>query len=135
VSADLLPKPPAFLDRIGKAAWRRLVSALNDRGLLLADLDFGLLESWCTVYAAFVNAQEAVRKNGATFTTSTGYVGPRPEIAIAHKSRAQLKALGAELGLSTAARARMNVTALPEPGEPSLAEILLGAPVDKSEGR
>jgi P27 family predicted phage terminase small subunit len=114
VGASALPQPPTHLDAIGQAAWQRLVAALDARGLLETELDFGMLESWAATYAQWRAAQAALNKHGLTYTLKTGYVGQRPEVAIAHKSKLLLKGLSAELGLSPSARARMS---LPPPGD------------------
>lgn len=117
-----LPRAPARLSKVGQAVWRRLVAALNERGLL-ADLDFGLLESWCSTYAQWREAQAVLEEEGLTFTTPNGYIQQRPEVAIGHKAKLLLKGLSSELGLSSAARARMNVPE-PEPPHKSLSDLL-----------
>lgn len=132
--ADQLPSAPSHLDRTAKAAWVRLIDALNTAGILNHALDFGLLEIWCATYSQWITAQQALNKHGYTYTIKeTGYVGQRPEVGIVNKAKTTLKALSAELGLSTAARARLSI---PEPrpaNEPTLRDILYANAVAKIE--
>jgi len=70
--------------------------------------DVALLASYCAAYGAFVEATKALREGGLTHETTMG-VYPRAEIKIQRDAAAQMRTLGAELGLSPAARTRINV--------------------------
>lgn len=118
------PKCPAYLDRIAKREWRRVVPELDRMGLL-SGLDGGVLEAYCTAYATMVEAQGVLNREGMTYTTLTGYERLRPEAEVVFRALAQLKGFIAELGLSPSARQRFAVPSVDDDEDP-MEQLLRG---------
>jgi P27 family predicted phage terminase small subunit len=87
---------------------------------LLTVVDRAALAGYCQSYARWVQAEKVLEK-GMTFTTSTGYIQQRPEVAIAQKSLQLMKSFLIEFGLTPASRTRLSV---PEKEEDELDAIL-----------
>jgi P27 family predicted phage terminase small subunit len=56
-------------------------------------------------------------QEGLTFETPNGYIQQRPEVSIGNKAQERLLAAAKELGLTPAARARMNRNKISEKEE------------------
>lgn len=100
-------KCPAWLDVEAKKEWKRVIKELEtDEGLL--EIDLKALEGYCQSYSKWKLCEEILQREGYTFTTPNGYVQQRPEVAIANKSLADMRAWAKELGFTPASRSRMN---------------------------
>lgn len=110
-----LPACPAWLEPEAKREWRRVAPELRRLGLLTV-VDRAALAGYCQAYSRWRAAEERVRDGELTFTTQTGFVGVRPEVAIAQKSLALVRAFCHEFGLTPSARARMTVPERPADG-------------------
>jgi P27 family predicted phage terminase small subunit len=106
-----IPTRPGWLLPEAKREWNRVVPQLSALGLLTA-LDRGAIAGGCQWWAMFVDAVKDIEENGTTFTTDTGYQGPRPSVAMALKSWQQYLAFAARFGLTPSDRSRLSV---PEP--------------------
>jgi len=98
-----------------KREWARIAPELESLGLLTI-VDRAALAGYCQAYARAMQAEQRVQKKGLIFTTNTGYVQQRPEVAIAQKSWQLVRAFAAEFGLTPSSRSRIEVK---EPGEES----------------
>ena len=58
------PNPPTWLDREGKAEWRRVVPQLERAGLLAGALDRGTLTAWCRTWAQYAAVTRSVAAEG-----------------------------------------------------------------------
>lgn len=116
------PERPAEL--VGEAAreWDRLIPELEAAGLL-ATVDRGILSAYCLAVADLLAAAEAINTHGrwlmVPIQNSKGdNLGERviehPAVKTQDKASARVKTLGAELGLTPAARLRL------EGGGPSI---------------
>lgn len=110
------PKCPAWLLPEARREWRRVRPELERLGLLTV-VDGVALAGYCQSYARWREAEAAIDEHGATFTTDTGYVGVRPEVAIAQRSLQMLRAFCAEFGLTPASRGRMTLPEVADDGE------------------
>ncbi len=59
-----------------------------------------------------------IAKEGQTFVTSTGFIRPRPEIAIAKTARKEMLQIGDRFALNPEARRAMGIS-LPSPPSPA----------------
>jgi P27 family predicted phage terminase small subunit len=85
-------------------------------------VDRAALGAYCQAYARWRQAEEILDREGLIFTTHTGYIQQRPEVAIAQKSLQLMKSYLIEFGLTPSSRSKIS---LPEPErEDPFAEFL-----------
>lgn len=108
-AASTPPACPAFLMDGAKEEWGRLVPHLQTSGLL-THLDMACLASYCQAYAEWKDAIAQIAATGGPVVK--GAIGspiPNPYVAIKNNAaKTMLQAL-AQLGLSPAARSRMEI--------------------------
>jgi len=102
--------PPAWLADEGLESWNTLAPMMDDANILTA-ADVGALARYCVLLARWRAAESAIATGGATYTTGSGIVRARPEVASAATLAGHLARLEAELCLTPAARARARMTA------------------------
>lgn len=102
------PTMPDSLSTVEQAAWREFIALLEPSGVL-SPVDAPLIELMARTVVAMRKADAAIATHGPTFSTSTGYQSPRPEVGIAHKSRILLKQLLAECGATPASRSNVDL--------------------------
>lgn len=104
------PAMPADLDDDGAAEWDRLCAVCVNAGVLTL-ADRGIVELAAQAYSTFIRATRAVRVGGMTYetTNTTGgqVIKTRPEVAIASDAWRRYRAAICELGLTPAARTRV----------------------------
>ena len=105
-----IPSPPHFLSSSAKFEWKRICEALKDLNILTR-ADRAALASYCTSYARWKEAEAIVDAEGMVLVTDKGYSYQHPAVAIAQKERMLMRQYLVELGLTPAARARLNVQA------------------------
>jgi P27 family predicted phage terminase small subunit len=127
-----VPPPPPYLRGHAHAEWVRVAEELHRLGLLTS-LDLNVLGAYCHTFAVFRTAVEELDRqnlallierkhgNGGSSTISN------PLVSVAAQAGRDLVRLGAELGLSPAARTRINTA---EPDPPSKFQGLLGGDGD-----
>jgi P27 family predicted phage terminase small subunit len=115
-----IPTRPGWLLPEAKREWNRIVPELAALGLISL-LDRGAISGGCQMWAMYVQAVRDIAENGTTFTittvketagsttTTSGYEGPRPAVAIMMKSWQQYLAFCARFGLTPADRSRLSV--------------------------
>jgi P27 family predicted phage terminase small subunit len=105
-------RPPAFLNKFGKAQWKRVLEQLVSAGML-AEIDLGTLEAYCSCYGDWRDAQTQLKKNGLTmeYTNKQGHTNTikRPEVDIVQKNLVLMKQYGEQLGLSVKARQKLGI--------------------------
>lgn len=99
---------PIWMNDQAKKEWRRVIKLIIEEEKELEEKDFKTLETYCVNYAKWLKCEEILDKKGLTFETPNGYVQQRPEVSIGNKAQERLLAAAKELGLTPAARARMN---------------------------
>lgn len=72
------------------------------------DSDLKALEGYCQSYSRWKSCEIILQKEGYTFTTPNGYIQQRPEVSISNKALQEMRSWSKELGLTPAARSRMN---------------------------
>jgi len=99
-----IPSCPSFLNAVAKREWKRVTKELNAIGLI-SNLDRSMLAGYCTAWARFVEAEQAMQKIGSPLIkTSAGYIQLSPYLTIANRALDQIRRFGASLGLSPADR-------------------------------
>jgi len=105
-------KPPTFLNRYGKQQWKKVLVELVTAGLL-AEIDLGTLEAYCSCYGDWRLAQAELKKHGLTmeYTNKQGHTNTikRPEVDIVQKNLVLMKQYGEQLGLSVKARQKLGI--------------------------
>jgi P27 family predicted phage terminase small subunit len=104
----IAPACPDWLAPLARAEWDRVAPELERLGLLTA-VDGAVLGAYCQAYARMVQAEEAIERLGFNQFSKDGYAQQRPEVAIAMKSAAMVKAFAAEFGLTPSSRGRMTL--------------------------
>ena len=107
------PDCPKWLTKVAKEEWDRVIPELL-RLQVISGLDRAALAGYCQSYANWRHAQGILKRFGMTFTTDKGYVGQRPEVAIAQRERQIMRQFQQELGLTPSSRSR--VSTLNKPG-------------------
>lgn len=72
------------------------------------DSDLKALEGYCQSYSRWKSCEIILQEKGYTFTTPNGYIQQRPEVSISNKALQEIRSWSKELGLTPAARSRMN---------------------------
>jgi P27 family predicted phage terminase small subunit len=106
-------EPPAHLDDVAKAEWRRLAPGLVRLGLL-TECDTALFAGYCIAFSQYVAANEWMRANGSTMTMRDDkgvvkFVQVVPQWNQAYKALEAMRKLGAEFGLTPSARSGLRV--------------------------
>lgn len=103
------PKPcPKWLNDVAKKEWRRVAKIFAEEGKEFTDKDLKALEAYCINYAKWQRCEQIIDEKGYSMEVGdNGYEQQRPEVSIANKAQAELRAWAKELGLTPAARQRM----------------------------
>lgn len=107
-----IPKCPSHVPSIAKSLWRELAPLLLNMGVL-TEADRRALELVCTTYAEYRNADDDVRVNGITYSTTstTGDVVIKANPAVNMRADAAKRYLTLikEFGLTPSSRAGVKV--------------------------
>lgn len=108
-------KPPSFLNKYGKAEWKRIVPELLKLNLL-GTIDRTALAGYCNAYGTWEDANRELRKPGQGMITYTekGYPIQNPLLNVINKQSEIMKGYLVEFGMTPAARSRVTT---PEGGE------------------
>jgi len=100
-----VPKAPASIPANMVDEWTAIAADLVERKLLNAPA-LGLLETYMLARWACVEAQKAIGEHGALTKGTHGSLKPNPACGFLSKSMEAVARLGAELGISPAARSK-----------------------------
>jgi P27 family predicted phage terminase small subunit len=107
---------PKWLDKEAQKEWKRVIKELGEN-TELKTVDLKALEGYCQSYSKWLSCEKVMQQEGYTFQTSNGYVQQRPEVSISKQALADMRAFQKELGLTPAARSRMNKSSTNTNGE------------------
>jgi len=96
-----------LLDEKIRAAWDALVPRLVEHGIVTA-LDQGALAMYCSLWVTWRELERVVARDGFTIPRRAG-PAIHPALKGSMEVLTQLRLLGAELGLSPAARSRLRL--------------------------
>lgn len=123
------PGMPDWLDDEGRAIWSRTAPMLEELGVL-SEMDRVALASYCSAASLAIQATRQCNREGLMKRAPKGSLfGPKvnPLIRVAQGARAQALRIGAEFGLTPAARTR--VSAVPPHAKGDEAEeFIFGKP-------
>ncbi len=109
LAADGLPElqktPPAHLDKVAKAEYRRIINSLGT--LPLRNLDRSELELYCTWYSIYKDASLGLNKENSKKRKSMAKV--EAHIKTIDKATRNIKGLASDLGLTVNSRLQMNM--------------------------
>lgn len=103
------PEIPAYLDKVAKAEWARMVALLSQLGLLSA-AHGPALGLYCQSFSRLTKAEAEIAKNGETVTTARGGLQTSPYLRIARDASRQMQSLLVEFGLTPSASSRVSAT-------------------------
>lgn len=106
--SPIAPDCPSWLDAEAKREWKRVSPELERLGLLTG-IDMAAMAGYCASYSLYVKCKRVLHTKGLTFKTATGYLMPRPEVAIGNRALIELRAFCVQFGLTPSARARMQL--------------------------
>ena len=101
------PPAPEWLGGEAKAEWERVVDVSPPGLLTLADRPS--LTAYCIAWAEFVDATQALAKEGRVYETPGGQRKPHPAVAMQRSAWDAVVKFGALLGLDPANRSRLSV--------------------------
>jgi P27 family predicted phage terminase small subunit len=112
---DGCPSPPEYLTGYAREAWLELAPELYKLNLLTI-LDVGPFSTYCSAYAHWKHAEEALQRSGElTIKTAKGHPRVNPLVRIASQAMADMQRIGAQFGLSPNARLRLSGIVPPPP--------------------
>ncbi|MPL66027.1 hypothetical protein SDC9_11695 [bioreactor metagenome] len=103
------PRCPTWLDGKARKEWRRLAPTL-ERMHLLTDGDLAAFACYCKAVSDLQHADKVLQEEGRVFVTTTGYMMPRPEVAMANVAMKQIKDFAVQFGFTPSARARIDLS-------------------------
>lgn len=111
------PNCPRWLDPVAKREWRYVVRELVAMRVM-ARIDRDALAAYCQAYAEWRAMQEVLDLHGyIQIVGQSGYLAPRPEVAIRNKAIDRMHRYMREFGMTPSSRTR--VSAKPEAAEPT----------------
>lgn len=102
------PRRPAWLRPKARTVWDALVSLLDGAGVLTV-IDGNVLARYCQLWARWREVEDDLAKDGQTTVNRFGEPIAQPGVRIANALAVQLRQLEGELGMSPAARVRLQV--------------------------
>lgn len=126
-STDL--PPPAHLDDVAKAEWKRLAREMTLLGTL-SNFDRGAFAAYCQAWSTYVAAQRQIDANakkkntagGLLATTAAGNVIQDPLVGIRNTALRDLVRYASEFGFTPASRVRVGYMAPPTPTQSETVE-------------
>jgi P27 family predicted phage terminase small subunit len=113
--ADECPSPPKHLNGYAREAWLELAPELHKLNPLTI-LDVGPFSNYCTAYAHWQHAEEALQRSGElTIKTAEGHPRVNPLVRLASQAMEDMRRIGTEFGLSPNARLRLSGINPPSP--------------------
>jgi P27 family predicted phage terminase small subunit len=110
---------PPELSPIARQEWDRIAPELAAAGRL-TPFDRGPLAAYCTAYALWVEAVDALQKYGAMIKSPTGYPVQSPCLATANRQVDVMIRIAGEFGFTPASRSRLQS---PSKGSSMLLEL------------
>ncbi|ABE63271.1 phage terminase, small subunit, putative, P27 [Nitrobacter hamburgensis X14] len=102
-----VPAPPAWLSRLGKAEFRKIVTILIERNHL-TNADLGTVAAYADALSQLADSTRQVNRDGMVVATPNG-LRKHPAISIQINARNQVRQLAAELGLTPVSRSRPSI--------------------------
>jgi len=114
-----VPACPDWLDDLARKEWARIGPELGNLAMLTAG-DLAAFACYCKAYSDLQQAEAVIQEKGHVFETATGYVMPRPEVAMANTAMKQVKDFAIQFGFTPSARSRIDLTPKDDGGDEDL---------------
>jgi P27 family predicted phage terminase small subunit len=118
-----IPKAPETVPGSLHAEWDTIAADMVERKILTKPA-LGLLETYLIARWTVQEAQKAIAKHGMLTKTAHKMLKPNPACGILSKALESVARLGAELGISPAARAKAGLGGRAKPAESGAPEGL-----------
>jgi P27 family predicted phage terminase small subunit len=102
---DKAPPAPAWLPKLARAEWARVVPALV-KVRSLAQQELSTVESYCLSVAGIRECEAVIQKCGLTFVSPTGEPKRRLKTTLLNENIQAARRLAAECGITTASRSK-----------------------------
>lgn len=106
---DAVPHKPDWLSGIGAAVWYESVAMLSQCEGLLADIDGGLLATYCEAWQTYLDAQAIVASEGLIASSGNGVQYQHPAVGIRNKARYEILRIGSKFGMNPVDRAKLSI--------------------------
>jgi P27 family predicted phage terminase small subunit len=123
-----VPDCPPELSPAARQEWDRLASELGALRML-TNLDRAALAAYCTAYALWAEANEAIQKYGVMIKSPQGFPIQSPYLSIANRQAEIMMRIASEFGFTPASRSRI---AAPAKTAPSLFDLMESRPEETS---
>lgn len=112
------PDCPDWLSEDAQKEWQRVAPQLECLGLL-TQIDMATLAGYCESWAQYKRAIQFIYEYGEVYPLKTDageikYLQQVPQVGIANKALANIRALAAEFGMTPSARGRIEVPGISE---------------------
>jgi P27 family predicted phage terminase small subunit len=97
---------PTELGPVARAEWKRVVPVLMELKLL-KHLDLAIVGLYCSAYASWLEATQAIQEFGSVIKTASGYPVQSPFVAIANHQASVIMKCANELCLTPASRIKV----------------------------
>ena len=102
-----IPAPPDHLCRHALVEWGRITGELFRLGLL-TDVDRAALAAYCQTYGRWIEAEDSIKTQGLTITTTNGNEIQNPLVGIANKSLELMHKFLTEFGMTPSSRTKVS---------------------------
>jgi P27 family predicted phage terminase small subunit len=119
-----IPEPPSFLSEYAREEWTRVAPSLWHTGSLTV-LDIGPLCVYCSTYARWRSAEEALAQSQPVVEDRDGAPRANPLVRVARDAGAEMVKIAGMFGMSPAGRARIAAGIGPQERPPSKFDGLL----------
>jgi len=124
IPPDGCPDCPDHLSDEARAEWHRVAEALYGMGVLTL-VDRAALAAYCQAYGRWVEAEVKLRQTPSLIKTPSGYIQQSPWLSIANKQMELMGRYMTELGMTPAARSRVEVAPAPQSGIHRITRIII----------
>lgn len=103
-----IPSCPDHLTGIARQEWTRISVQLQTLGVI-AQIDRGVLAAYCTAYADYVKAVNALKKENEVIFYESGNSVQNPWVGIKNRAIEKMVKIAAEFGMTPSSRSRLQV--------------------------
>ncbi|MDQ0149223.1 phage terminase small subunit P27 family [Eubacterium multiforme] len=101
-------KCPKILNKDGKKEWKRVIKIFEEENKKFTDQDIKALERYCSSYSDILKFSKLLEETGYLIYSTSGYPQQHPYCQLKKNAEQEMRNWMKELGLTPAARARMN---------------------------
>lgn len=102
------PRKPEWLQKEGARVWRRLAKSLHRKGLL-DEWNADLFAVWCNEIGDYIDAAKMVNQTAILARGHHNVLRKNPALSVQRDAVPAIRLLGAEFGLTPAARAGLDL--------------------------